>query len=61
MCTGPDAARCPAEPLAWELYQDHGYRPRALRPCLTGQHGQPPPDCGAARNRRRLRRLLRRG
>lgn len=35
MCTGPDAARCPDEPLAWRLYEDHGYRPRSLRPCLT--------------------------
>jgi hypothetical protein len=32
MCSGP---HCPGEALAWQLYDEHGYRPRELRPCLT--------------------------
>jgi hypothetical protein len=41
MCTGPAATRCPDERLAWELYDEHGYRPRELRPCLTAPTNVP--------------------
>jgi hypothetical protein len=56
MCTGPSAARCTEERLAWELYHEHGYRPRALRPCLT-----PPDPVGPAASARpsRWRGVLR--
>ena len=56
MCTGPDAARCPNEILAWRLYEEHGYRPRSLRSCLTVR-----PPAQAARRRGLLARLRRRG
>jgi hypothetical protein len=65
MCTGPNAAHCPDEQLAWQLYQDHGYRPWVLRPCLSQQrrlrsspHGQG--TSPQSPDRRRLLRLLRR-
>jgi hypothetical protein len=35
MCTGSGAPHCPDERLAWQLYEEHGYQPRELRPCLT--------------------------
>ena len=39
MCTGTGAARCVEERLAWELYDEHGYRPHELRPCLSVPQG----------------------
>ena len=51
MCTGP---RCLPESLAWRLYDEHGYRPRELRPCLTAPRPLTEPV------RRKARRFLRR-
>ena len=54
MCTGTGAPHCPAEPLAWRLYDEHGYRPRELRPCLTAPHPLAEP------REHRVRRFFRR-
>jgi hypothetical protein len=34
MCTGTGASNCPPETLAWQLYEEYGYRPVELRPCM---------------------------
>jgi hypothetical protein len=52
MCSGP---QCPGEALAWQLYDEHGYRPRELRPCLT----TPRSLTADYRRPRRLRPVLR--
>jgi hypothetical protein len=39
VCTGIGAPRCLDEQLAWQLYDEHGYRPRETRPCLTAPSG----------------------
>jgi hypothetical protein len=58
MCTGPAALRCLDEQLVWQLYDDYGYRPRALRPCLTAPHPVWPADLARPTLRRGLLRLL---
>jgi len=58
VCTGIGAPHCPDEQLAWQLYDEHGYRPRDLRPCLTA-YRPAVTDCEPQQSPRyRLVRLL---
>ena len=56
VCTGIGAPHCPDEQLAWQLYDEHGYRPRELRPCLTASR---PVVTDGGRHRSPRNRLVR--
>jgi len=60
VCTGIGAVRCLDEQLAWQLYDEHGYRPRETRPCLTAPSGATERTQRMAGPNRLLRLLRRR-
>jgi hypothetical protein len=60
VCTGIGAMRCLDEQLAWQLYDEHGYRPRETRPCLTAPSGGSERSQRGTSRYKLLRLLLRR-